>query len=162
MTRTVTLFHIFVFVVLPTKAEVLIFYESSWYIRERPLQLIEGGIDINNEDESWQTLILVFTKDRNPEQLESLIDAGANVNVKDHKEDTPLFRITEQGEMDKVKFMLSKGAKVNAQNDFMLPITCVQILSKTYIVVWATVMQNLKDCNSVGMFPESLTLYKYY
>jgi hypothetical protein len=80
--------------------------------------LINGGADVNWEDEYDQTLVMNAASMGRLAILDALIAAGADVNRPNTYKIAPLAAAAEQGQFEVVKRLIAAKADVNAQNDY--------------------------------------------
>ncbi|MFA5086826.1 MAG: ankyrin repeat domain-containing protein [Candidatus Paceibacterota bacterium] len=78
--------------------------------------LINAGADVNAEDSSGETPLILASYNNNLATVEELIKSGADVNAKDLMEQTPLMLASGKGHLDIVKELIKDGADVNAED----------------------------------------------
>ena len=80
--------------------------------------LIDGGANVNAENDQNRSAILILTSRRyaSPEILSALIEAGANPNAMDSSLTTPLMEACKQNNTAMVETLLNAGARVDLRD----------------------------------------------
>jgi ankyrin repeat protein len=85
--------------------------------REMVQVLLQAGANVNSQNESKQTALMMITEDATPDIFWDLIHAGAKVNHKDDDGDTALMEAAMVNNAGVVNTLLQAGAKVDEKND---------------------------------------------
>jgi len=84
-------------------------------------RLLNGGANVNAEDEYGNTALMKAAELGYLEILKLLLDSGAEVNAKDECHGTALIRASKMGRLEVVRLLLNEGADVNARQKFSEP-----------------------------------------
>ncbi|WP_339199848.1 ankyrin repeat domain-containing protein [Paenibacillus sp. FSL P4-0176] len=77
---------------------------------ERIEQMIQGGANINAQDQSGRTATMIATYNNDPTSAKVLIEAGADVNIQDDMKNTPFLYAGAEGYLDILKLTIEAGA----------------------------------------------------
>ncbi|SDC59330.1 hypothetical protein SAMN05428987_1936 [Paenibacillus sp. CF095] len=77
---------------------------------ERIEQMIQAGANINAQDQSGRTAIMIATYNNDSTSAKVLIEAGADVNIQDDMKNTPFLYAGAEGYLDILKLTIEAGA----------------------------------------------------
>ncbi len=85
--------------------------------REMVQLLIAGGADVNLQNESGESVLMMLDNDATSDLVWDLINAGAKVNAVDKAGNTPLIEAASCDNVDVLKTLLDAGAQIQTRND---------------------------------------------
>ncbi len=83
---------------------------------KKVIELLEGGVDPNLQDNEKNTPLLHAVKNKNIEMTKTLLEFGATPNTQNTFGDTPLIWASSNNSIEIVNLLLKHGAEVNKQN----------------------------------------------
>lgn len=81
-------------------------------------QLIKDGANIDTQDSSGRTPIMIATYQNDLETAKVLIEAGADVNIRDDMKNNPFLYAGAEGYLDILKLTIAAGADPSITNRF--------------------------------------------
>jgi ankyrin repeat protein len=82
------------------------------------LALLQGGADINAQDERGRTPVMAATHANQVATVQALIEAGADINFRDHRSDNPFLYASAEGLTEIVNLTIAAGADTRLTNRF--------------------------------------------
>jgi ankyrin repeat protein len=79
--------------------------------------LLNKGADVNIQDNSGKTALMIAVKNKNMEIIKLLLKKHADIKAKDNKGRTVLIIASDKDNEEIVELLLDKGADVNIQDD---------------------------------------------
>lgn len=85
---------------------------------EAVADLIKQGANINGQDDSGRTALMIATRNNDVATAKALIDAGADVNIQDNIQDSPFLYAGAEGYIEILKLTIDAGANTKITNRF--------------------------------------------
>lgn len=85
---------------------------------EHVVKALERGIDVNTQDGSGKSLLLIATQADNVEIVELLLRHGADVNLQDNRHDSAFLYAGATGQTSFLKLFLKHGARFDVYNRY--------------------------------------------
>lgn len=79
---------------------------------------LERGIDVNTQDESGKSLLLIATQADYVEMVELLLRHGADVNLQDNRHDSAFLYAGAAGQTNFLELFLKHGARFDVYNRY--------------------------------------------
>ncbi|PGS53381.1 ankyrin repeat domain-containing protein [Bacillus sp. AFS041924] len=82
------------------------------------IKLIEDGVNLNAQDSTGRTALMIATYNNDVKTAKVLIDAGADVNIQDHMKNSPFLYAGAEGFIDILKLTIKAGADPSITNRY--------------------------------------------
>ena len=105
------------------------------------LSLINDGLDVNVQDHSGYSILMLASYNGRLETTQALLDLGAEADLRNSRGQTPLGGACYKGNIEIVKLLVEFGADVNANNGFENSRSVVLFVS--HFVVFETIYFNI-------------------
>lgn len=93
-----------------------------WVVQENKIEVVvkalERGIDVNTQDESGKSLLLIATQADNIAMVELLLQHGADVNLQDSHHDSAFLYAGAAGQRSFLQLFLKHGARFDVYNRY--------------------------------------------
>lgn len=146
---------IFCFVIFGVEIAEGIILENKWKEELSTIQnQLEKGYDINQKDESNETLLHEASWSGNIELVKFLVEKGADINAQNSELKTPLHIASYKGNLEIAKFLIEKKVNINAlDKNQRTPLR--RAIGKNNLLMAKLLLENGANIN-LGKEPKSL------